>query len=225
MSEENWNKEKKKGAPPSGLFWTIEESAFGSGDEDKALDMIRNMRMAIAAINASPYEKNAHIIEFVPQGSASESLKILEGLQAITSHNGLVLLVRDSLSLAAESKADGVLFTDSAKAEKARAAIGEDPIIAVHVSDVNDITNNIDLAIFSDKISLQDIARVRINLACTVMSEVNLSNENCAGHVQAGCDFLNASDYLNSHVEGAAKAAVNMLYAIDLAADVPGQAH
>ena len=225
MSEENWNKDKKKGAPPSGLFWTIEETAFGHGDESAALDMIRNLRMAIAAINAAPYEKNAHIIEFVPQGAVSESLKILEGLQAITSHNGLVLLVRDSLKLAAEAKADGVIFTDHEKAEKAREAIGDEPIIAVHVNDVNDITNNIDLAVFSDAVSLQDIAKVRINLACTVMSAVNLSNENCGAYVQAGCDFLNASEYLNAHKEGAAKAAVNMLYAIDLAASAPANAH
>jgi hypothetical protein len=42
--------------------------------------------------------------------------------------------------------------------------------------------------------------------------------------VQYGCDFLNASQYLNTHKEGAAKAAVNMLYAIDLTV-VPANAH
>ena len=224
MNEENWNKDKKKGAPPAGLFWTIRESAFGAGDEKAALDMVRDLRLAILAINAAPYEKNAHIIEFVAEGSAEESLKILEGLQALTSHNGLVLLVRDSLSLAAQSKADGVVFTDLAKAVEARSIIGDDPIIAAHISEINDIAGNIDLAIFSDKCILQDITKVKIGEPFTVMSNVALDNENCGAYVQAGCDFLNASQYLNNHPEGAAKAAVNMLYAIDLAVR-PANAH
>ncbi len=224
MNEENWNKDKKKGAPPAGLFWTIRESAFGAGDEKVALDMVRDLRLAILAINAAPYEKNAHIIEFVAEGSAEESLKILEGLQALTSHNGLVLLVRDSLSLAAQSKADGVVFTDLAKAVEARSIIGDDPIIAAHISETNDIPDNIDLAIFSDKCILQDITKAKISASFTVMSNVALDNENCGAYVQAGCDFLNASQYLNSHPEGAAKAAVNMLYAIDLAVR-PANAH
>jgi|TARA_R110002126_G_scaffold13118_7_gene57164 hypothetical protein len=224
MNEENWNKDKKKGAPPSGLFWTINESAFGAGDEKTALDMVRRLRMAILAINASPYEKNAHIIEFVAEGNAAESLKILEGLQAITSHSGLVLLVRDSLSLAAQSKADGIVFTDVEKAVEARSLIGDDPIIAAHLESVDEIPNNIDLAIFSDKCSMQDITKVKISSPCTVMSNVALNNENCGAYVQAGCDFLNASEYLNAHPESPAKAAVNMLYAIDLTVR-PANAH
>jgi len=224
MNEENWNKDKKKGAPPAGLFWTIRESAFGAGDEKAALDMVRDLRLAILAINAAPYEKNAHIIEFVAEGAGEESLKILEGLQALTSHNGLVLLVRDSLSLAAQSKADGVVFTDLTKAVEARNIIGNDPIIAAHIPAINDIPDNIDLAIFSDKCSLQDITKVKINAPFTVMSNLALDNENCGVYVQAGCDFLNASEYLNKHSEGAAKAAVNMLYAIDLAVR-PANAH
>jgi hypothetical protein len=224
MNEENWNKNKKKGAPPAGLFWTIRESAFGAGDEKAALDMVRDLRLAILAINAAPYEKNAHIIEFVAEGSAEESLKILEGLQAITSHNGLVLLVRDSLSLAAQSKADGIVFMDVEKAAEARSVIGDDPIIAAHVSVINDIPDSIDLAIFSDACGMQDITKVKINAPFTVMSNVALDNENCGAYVQAGCDFLNASEYLNGHDESAAKAAVNMLYAIDLAVR-PANAH
>lgn len=225
MSEDNWNKEKKKGAPPSGLFWSIEQSAFGQGDETAALDMIRNLRMAIAAINASPYEKNAHVIEFIPEGAESDSLKILEGLQAITAHNGLILLVRDSLSLAARAKADGVCFTSADKVKPAREAIGDDPIIAAHLSVINDIPEDIDLAIFSEAISLDDIAKSKVGASYTAMSALNLTNENCGAYVLAGCDFLNASEYMNTHEEGAAKAAVNMLYAIDLALEAPKAQH
>jgi hypothetical protein len=224
MSEENWNKSKKKGAPPSGLFWSIEESAFGAGDEKIALDMIRDLRLAILGINAAPYEKNAHIIEFVPLGGGADSLKILQGLQAITAHNGLVLLVRDSLSLAAEGKADGIIFSDAKKAKAARKTIGDDPIIALHVEAPEDLIDEIDLAIFSNKFSVQDILKLKQNLSCTVMSAIELNNVDCHDYVQYGCDFLNASQYLNTHKEGAAKAAVNMLYAIDLTV-VPANAH
>tara|TARA_R110002124_G_scaffold149220_1_gene315207 strand:+ start:376851 stop:377525 length:675 start_codon:yes stop_codon:yes gene_type:complete len=224
MSEENWNKKKKKGAPPSGLFWSIDESAFGVGDEKAALDMVRDLRLAILAINAAPYEKNAHIIEFVPLGGGEDSLKILQGLQVITAHNGLVLLVRDSLSLAAKAKADGIVFSDVNKAKAARESIGDDPIIALHVDAEEELIEEIDLAIFSNKFSVQEILKLKQNLSCTVMSAIELNNVDCQSYVQYGCNFLNASHYLNTHKGGAAKAAVNMLYAIDLTV-VPANAH
>ena len=224
MSEKDWNKEKKKGAAPSGLFWTIEEQAFGAGDEKKAMDMVRDLRLALLSINASPYEKNSHIIEFVPQGDAEESLKILEGLQLITTHNGIVLLVRNSLTLAAQAKADGVIFTDANKAEEARRVIGGDPIIGAHYDKIVDVSDAVDLAIFGEALTPGDIAKHKPMDKHTVMSKTNVNHENCASYVQAGCDFLNASHYINSHKDRA-QAIVNMLYAIDLALHVPAQKH
>ena len=225
MSEKDWNKEKKKGAAPSGLFWTIEERAFGMGDEKIAMHRDGDLRLAILSINASPYEKNSHVIEFVPQGSPEESLKILQGLQTITAHNGLVLLVRNALSLAAEAQADGVIFTDADKVAEARKVIGDTPIIAAHYDNVDDVSDDVDLAIFGEALTAGDIAKHKPMDKHTVMSKTSVTNENCGSFVLAGCDFLNASHYINTHKDGAAQAIVNMLYAIDLALDVPAQKH
>lgn len=222
-----WNKDKKKGAPSCGIFLSIRASDFGLGDEKKAQDMTRRMREAIQGINASPYEKNFAVLEFVPDMGERDSEVIAEGVKAFVQRGGLIFMIRDSLTIAAKVGADGIFFSDASKAIEARDVVGDDPIIGACVTANMGNIEALDIVRTAENFTIEQILKLKAQqpdlMAIPFSNEI--TNDNCAAYVLAGCDFLDVTDYVWQHPESAVKAVVNMLYAIELAIEASAIKH
>lgn len=220
---DSWNSEKKAGSPPCGLFLSIKASDFGIGDQSKAQSTLLKLRQAVQGINASPYEKNFAVIEFIPD-MGEHSTTIAEGMKDFVTAKGLILLIRDSLEISAQIGADGIMFTDAEKASKARDVIGDDPIIGIHISsedNVNTLISSVDLVRTATNTSLNDLLKFKALYPDVMLLPTmkDITNDNCASLVMAGADFIDASTYVWSHKESPTKAVVNLIYAIDLACE------
>lgn len=220
---DSWNSNKKAGAPDCGLFLSIKASDFGIGDQSKAQAMLAKLRQAVQGINASPYEKNFAIVEFIPD-MGDDSQTIAEGLKDFVSAKGLILLIRDNLKISASIGADGIMFTSAKKASKAREVAGDDPIIGAYDSAEDSVQPHIqslDLVRMAEGTDLNELLKFKaINSDVMLLPSMkDITNDNCASLVLAGADFIDVTNYTWSHPENPTKAIVNMLYAIDIATE------
>ncbi len=192
----------KIGAPPCGIYYRIKAVA----DKNAMGDNLRKMRQMNMAINqSSGYERNNQMIEIT---LAEPAARDAVGLAVqIIQHEGAIAIIKDEIGLAGELKADGVFIEEGIK--HAREALGDAAIIGTTSS----IEQGADYLITST--DLKDIAG---NPDMTIVARgKGLTNENIGVIAQAGADYIDVTNYINSNKDGAMKAAVNILYALELA--------
>lgn len=214
----------RSGAPPCGLYLILPQ-------EWMAPEFLANLRDLFRAINASPYEKNSHVIEFRPGKGAvhtAEQTDIIKAMVQLVRSQGLVFIVGDDVALAKSCDADGVLLNDLSHVEGARAIMGEDAIVGLRCGQSRlmaekALERGVDYISFHDDAggfvspSLIQWWHMKTDNPCLV--EGHITNANCAYHVAAGADFIDAGSYIWPHPEGVMQGVVNMAYAIDLAVE------
>ena len=215
-------KDVKQGAPACGLYLRIAD--------DKPFEAaFRDLREAAFVINRSSYEKNLHVLEVGGDPMDVESTDRLRALVLGGKQNGLVVIVRGYAGLAFASEADGVLLDKAEDIANAREVLGPDAIIGLRCG-LSRQTADRALDQGADYISFASGGRgdvlppesliswwsVKSELPALV--EGNITNDDCGRYVRAGATFVEATDYVWKHPQGIKQATIDMLYAIDLAA-------
>lgn len=214
----------RPGAPPCGLYLILPP-------EWTAPEFLANLRDLFRAINASPYEKNSHVIEFRPEDGAqtsAEQIDILKTMANVVQSQGIVFVVGDDIALAKACGADGVLLNKLANVEAARAMLGDDAIVGLRCAQSRlmaekALEKGVDYISFHDNEggfvspSLVQWWHMKTDNPCLV--EGRITSDDCAFYVRAGVDFIDAGSYIWPHPGGVMQGVVNMAYAIDLAAE------
>jgi thiamine-phosphate pyrophosphorylase len=213
----------KAGSVPCGLYLVLPSDWLRP-------DFFKDLQNVFRAINASPYEKNSHIIElpFKEDGYGLEQLELLKAIVQNTKSQGVNFIVSKDIELAKQCGADGVIVNDVAAVEQAREILGEDSIIGLRCGTSRILADKaieagVDYVGFADSAKnyvdpgIVQWWHYKTSNPCYV--EGNFTNDDCAFYVSAGTDFIDASAYVWSHPEGVMKGVVNMTYAIDLALD------
>ncbi len=207
----------KKGSIPCGLYIRIDAGA----EMDANLTL---MRQAAFVINRSEYEKNMHVIEITDHDRKEEAAALVQ----LAKMEGMVAIVRGDYIRAAELDADGVLLDDAVKFEEARRGLGEDKIIGL-VCGIDKEKAEQALALKADYVAfglhghalppvhLFEWWSVRTQIPALALGPI--TNDDAGSFVRAGAGFLEATDYIKTQEKGVMQGTVNMLYAIDLAAE------
>lgn len=207
----------KKGSIPCGLYIRIDTAS----EMDVNLTL---MRQAAFVINRSEYEKNMHVIEITDNEGKEEAAALVQ----LAKMEGMVAIVRGDYIRAAELDADGVLLEDAAKFEEARRGLGEDKIIGV-ICGIDKARAEHAMALKADYVAfglhghalppvyLFEWWAVRTQIPALALGPV--TNDDVGSFVRAGAGFLDATDYIKTQEKGVMQGTVNMLYAIDLAAE------
>jgi thiamine monophosphate synthase len=210
----------KKGAPPCGLYLRI--------GPDPAMDKIMPaLRQAAFVVNRSEYERNMHVIE-VATGEGEAANKAVALVQ-LAKMEGLTALMKASADEAAAAGADGVMLEHIEKVEEAREKLGKDAIIALACGISRAIAEQakeqgVDCVQFgapeASMLPSTDLFSWWSTLtAIPSIAAGPVTNDNAGAYVRAGASFLDASPYVWDNPKGVMQGTVNMLYAIDLAAE------
>ncbi len=209
----------KKGAPDCGLYLILPQDWTSP-------DFLKYLRDIFRAINASPFEKNAHVIELRLDESpkTKDGLEIVHAMAALTKSQGVVFVVSNDVALANAVGADGVMLNNIDDVENARTILGDDAIIGLRCG-LSRRMASAALDAGADYVSFYDGARGHIDPAiihwwqlktdnpCLV--EANITANDCAFYVDAGVDFIDSSHYVWSHPDGVMQGIVNMMDAIN----------
>lgn len=211
-------KEATKGAPDSGLYLVLPPNWTSP-------EFLKNLRDVFRAINASPFEKNAHVIELRldEPPKTKDGLEIVHAMAELTKSQGVVFIVANDIALAQAVGADGVVLDSIDDVAQARSVFGQDGIIGLrcglsrrmasaaleagvdYVSFYNDARGHIDPSILQ-------WWQLKTDNPCLV--EARISANDCAFYVESGVDFIDGSDYVWNHPNGVMQAIVNMMDAI-----------
>lgn len=208
----------KKGAPECGLYLVLP-------DDWMSPDFLKNMRDLFRAINASPYEKNAHVVELRVTSDEfnAEQKEIISAMAQLTKSQGVVFLVGGSLELAKECDADGAMLSDINQIATAREMFGDDAIVGLRVGQSMRVAEKA-LELGVDIVSFFGVSggfidpsivrwwKVKTDNPCLV--EGNITNDDCDFYVRAGADFIDSSNYVWNHPKGVMQGIVNMAFAI-----------
>lgn len=212
---------------PCGLYLVLPEDWYEPA-------FLRGLSGFFRAINASPYEKNNHVIElrrfdYNGQDDAEMAEKIM-ALAEVTKSQGVNFIVAGDIALAKSCNADGVLVETVEDVKAARDAMGSDPIVGMRCGTSRRKAEQA-LEAGADYVSFHDAANSFVDPSivrwwalktqdhpCLVEGPIN--NDNCAFYVQAGAYFIEASDYVWNNEKGIMQGVVNMTYAIDLASGI-----
>ncbi len=213
--------------PPCGLYLVLPENWHEP-------DFLRNLAGLFRAINASPYEKNNHVIELRRFGhDGQDDAEMNEKIMAIaefTKSRGVNFIVAGDLALAKACNADGVLVETLEDVQAARAALGNDPIVGMRCGTSRRKAEQA-LEASADYVSFHDAANHFVDPSIVrwwalktqdhpCLVEGNLNHDNCGFYVQAGAYFIEASHYVWTHEKGVMQGIVNMTDAIDLASGI-----
>lgn len=190
---------------------------------------LKSMGDVFRALNASPYEKNNHVIELRQVNAGGDPL--FEGkamaLAELSRQQGIVFIVHGDAQRAKKYAADGVLLDQADDIAQARALLGKDAIIGVRCGTDRQVAGAA-LEAGADYVAFSDMARGYIDPALVrwwsdqtdipCLVEGRYTNDDCAFYVQADAYFIEASQYVWNHEKGVMQGIVNMTHAIDLAA-------
>jgi thiamine-phosphate pyrophosphorylase len=205
----------KKGAPKCGLYIVLPETFT-------LQTMSLNLRKIFAAINASTYEKNMHVVEFDPNFTI-EKEKTAQIFAGICKHNGIVFIIKNDIELAKTIKADGIIIGKDELNDIARyrEMLGDDAIIGINCK------NSKEIAIEAtqqkvDYLYLEKCKPEFFNWSSTytdipTVAASNITPDNAAAFVTTGADFLDCSNYIWKHKESVAKAVIELNIAIEKA--------
>ena len=206
--------------PPCGLYLRIEASP------DLSL-VVPSIREAAFVMNRSDYEQNMHIMEIDAHKVARP--EVIEGMVQLIKDQGLVALIRGDAQMALDINADGVLTHSLEEMKAARALLAEDKIVGMTCPFDRDLAAQAleagaDYVLFNDPVA-PTMPNVGFFNWWSTLTDVPavaqgaITNDNASVFVKAGATFLDCSDYVWNHADGIKQGVVNMLYAIDLAAE------
>lgn len=215
--------EKTQTAPVCGLYLKVP-------DDQPVGTILPKLRQAAMVMNRSAHGKNMHAFELGANPDDPESITRLEALVEILQLQGMIALVRGDFKLARAAGADGVTLDSGSSIGMARDYLGEKAIISVRCGDSVDlaaqaIENSADIVTFGTGKSMPSpvtVAKWAMQDA-PCMVEGPVTNDDCARYVQAGALFVDATDYVWNHPKGVMQGVVNMMHAIDLAAESRAQ--
>lgn len=210
--------ETKKGAPRTGLYLRV----FTADIED----FFPKMRQAFLVINRSDYEKNMHVLEI---NLSSDDERNLEGaalLKDIAQAAGIVALVRNNIALARSIEADGVMLDNIDDIKIAKMVLEERNIIGLRCQNDKNraqkaLAEGIDFISFGSDKFLPDAPLVKWWVTQTekpALVEGHVTSDNAQNYAEIGAGFVECTGYIFNHPKGAMQGAVNILFAIDLAA-------
>lgn len=203
--------EVKKGAPRTGLYFR-----FRTGDMETNF---LKLRQAFMVINRSDYEKNMHVLEIIISENNQRNFEAAALLKEIGQSAGIVVLVQNDIDAARRLEVDGVMLDKIADLPVAKAAFEDHQIIGVRCANNKDIAQqalsaNADFISFGSGKFLPDVKLVSW---WSAQSEKPLLIEGDVTSEDAGAGFLDVTEYVFKHPQGALQGAVNVMYAIDLA--------
>lgn len=211
-----------KDVPEAGLYIRCET--------DEAARLLPKLREIFLVMKRSAYTNNMHIIEVVLSGQEQSDIEAATLFVQVALSNGVVALVRGNADFAKASEADGVVVNTPQEIKAARDVLGPEALIAVL-----DITNTEQAGVArtagADLIGVKQTASGLFDLkliallsgdeAHPVLAQGYFTNDNVRDAVMMGASFIECADYLFNYDKGSMKAAVNILYAIDLVGDSP----
>ncbi len=194
----------KTGAPPCGIYIRIKAVA----DKNAMGDILRKMRQMNLAINqSSGYARNNQMIEITVEEGARDAAALAVQIIKV---EGAIAILKDEIGLAGEFEADGVIISKGFA--QARDALGEDAIIGLESE-----TEEGDFVMISaDPAKIAKLRAKNDDVVIAVRGS-DITNENCGALAQAGADYIDVTDYIYAHEEGAIKATVNIMYALEMA--------
>jgi thiamine monophosphate synthase len=209
----------KKGAPQCGLYLILPDNWM-------VPEFLTQLKGMFRAINASPYEKNAHVIELRLNESpkTKDGLEIVHAMCQLTKSQGVVFVVANDMALAKAIGADGVMLDTINDVMRARAMLGDDAIIGLRCGTsrrmaASAIEDGADYVSFFDGVrghidpAIVQWWRLKTDNPCLV--EGNITANDCAFYVDAGVDFIDSGHYVWNHPDGVMQGIVNMMDAIN----------
>lgn len=202
----------KSGSPPCGIYVRIDDFS----DMPKLILALRQMAMTIN--RASGYEQNMAAVELAYR---PENAKKIEDLVILVQAEGLVAVIANPPEGFEIFGADGIMLGDSSLVSKAREVLGEDAIIGVECGlskplAAEAMEAGADYVSFAPDVGLVAWWSMEHGAPCLVSGDLN--NDNCGSFARAGAGFVDVTRYIFEHEEGVMKGTVNVLYALDLAA-------
>lgn len=215
---------KYEGPPPCGLFIPLQDQILG-------MELIKRVREIFFTINhyQSNYKKNFHVLfatQSLIKALDEDQLRILSDM---AKQQGIVFLLENHIDLAAKIEADGVLLDQYDDLARALDVMDDDDhIIGLRCGiDIDlaekSIQDGADFVSFHTKNkSLVDPKTASVwstlsEMPCVM--EGPFTNDYAAAYVVAGSSFIEAGEYILNHKDGVKQGTVNMLHAIELAAE------
>lgn len=204
----------KPGSPPCGIYVRID-------DFSNMLDAIGWVRKLAFTINrSSGYEKNMTVVELAHTPENEE--KICD-LIPVIQDNGLVAIVTDHFETA--DKADGILLNNVSDAQAAKEALGEDKIIGVVCKDKaageQAIAAKVDYAVLNADPALITWWSAQTDILSVARAKKGVTSSNCGTLVSAGAGFVDVGSYILNHKKDIMQGTVNILHAVEQAAEKP----
>jgi len=206
----------KPGAPPCGLYLSVPQDA----EPDLFL---KSLNAAFRAINASPYEKNFHVLAGYP--GMDESFAC--ALAGLARGCGIVFLCAGDIALAMACGADGVILDNADDIAPARKMLGEDRIIVLRCSSSRRMAEH-GLKIGADAVSFSNpqasllnpdiVAWWRLKSDKPSIVESELTPDTAGFYIDAGADLIACGAFVWGHPDGPAKGVNALISAIDAAA-------
>ena len=202
----------KSGSPPCGIYVRID-------DYSDMTDVITKLRQMALVINrASGYEKNMCVVELAFDKDATEQMK---DLITIIQAEGMVAIITGGWL----DGADGALLADHKVIEETRAALGEEAIIGLicqtRAQGEIAIEKRVDYAVLPADPAMLGWWRSKTD-KLSLASGKGITNSNCGNLARAGADLVDVTEYVFNHEKGVMQGTVNILHALDMAAQPPG---
>lgn len=208
---------EKRGSPPCGLYIRIKYY----DDMQKTIGDLRQMALVIN--RASGYQKNMHAVELCYDKNAIEQIN---DLITICQSQGLVCIVSrlDAALYDQFPKTDGFVTDNIETYRKIKGAVSDKTIMGFQAGTEEGgvdkaLALGVDYIILKADPSLLLSTRSKDDDVLLCASGKGITNDNVSSLALAGASFVNATDYIFNHKNGVMQGAVNMLHALDLAAE------
>jgi hypothetical protein len=198
-------------SPPCGIYLHIRDV----GDK---LTTLKNLRAVAMVINRSTgYDKNMHMVMF--DYAPLKVLELRELVEAVRM-SGIVAISGGGVTGFESTGADGVLLDKIEDVAILRAQIGGDAIIGLDARKMDIKTlkdSGADFVILPADAGKIGAWSMISDVPCVAGGKID--NDTCGDYAQAGAGFVDVTDYVLKHQKGVLQGAVNVLHALELAAD------
>ena len=201
----------KSGSPPCGIYVRVDDYS----DMPKTITALRQMAMVIN--RASGYEKNFDVVELVYNKGHAEQIN---DLMMIMKAQGMIAVVSGVKAEHAQNfpEADGFLSDDLDTFQAMKASLKEESIFGLRGNGEDMLSAGADFVVVKADPAFLMKANAKENAPLLCASGKGITNDNVASLALAGASFVEATDYIFSHEKGVMQGAVNILHALDLAA-------
>lgn len=210
---------EKQGAPPCGLYYRIGAGA----DIETVTQTVKEM--AFVVNRASGYERNMNVVQI---DTAQDDKGELQDLIKIVQSMGFVAVIDEDIGIADKMDADGVIVSGFKNLAKANSAFEDNKIIGFHCKASwecaeSALSEGIDYVSFGvGGYGMADIKMIgkwtKMTVKpCAALGDFN--NDTCGFFAQSGASFVEVTKYIDTHDESVMKATINVLHALELAAE------